>query len=290
MAEDVPTGDTDDLMLELNSDFPDCPTLHADLDLYKNDDKESVRVASLEYAERGVFHAAIIWPNPKWSIEAVADKFSERIKNTRKSVEVISGHRNLDEEYSIDNSMFSGTVFFYTNSFKDSEFSKGEIRKVFEEYGYNIRIRDEEYRESISPDEDWDVFISHDSTDSEFARDVYQGLFRRRVHCWFDQAVLKPGDSLTEQIDKGLNKSDYAVLILSENYIDNVGWASDEWQGLRSLAVAEEDNIIIPIWFDVSADDVRDFSPWLSQIVAIQATSVEDDDRVADEIKSIVKE
>lgn len=288
MAEDVPTGDLDDLQTELNNDF-DCMKLHADMDLYTNGKKEAVRVASLEYPERGVFHAAIIWPNPKWSIEAVANSFYERITNSRGSVDVISGHRDFDEDYSIHNSSFSGTVFFYTNSLEGPDFSREDIRNVFEDFGYNIRIRDDEYRDSIMPSEDWDVFISHDSSNSEFAKEVYWELFRRRVHCWFDQSVLNPGDSLTEQIDNGLVKSDYAILILSESYIDNVGWASDEWQGLRSIAVAEDENVIIPVWLDVSVNDVREFSPWLSQIVSIQASSVEDVDKVADEIKSVIR-
>lgn len=289
MTEDVPPGDLDDLQVELNSDF-DCMTLHADMDLHTKENKETVRVASLEYPERGVFHAAIIWPNPKWSIETVAANFLDRLTNTRDSVAVISGHRDLEEEYNIRDSIFSGTVFFYTNSFEESEFSKDDVREVFEDFGYKIRIRDNAYRETILPNERWDVFISHDSTDSEFAREVYSELFRRRVYCWFDQSVLNPGDSLTKQIDNGLVKSDYAILVLSDNYIDNVGWASDEWQGLRSIAVAEDENVIIPVWLNVSVDDVRDFSPWLSQIVAIQASPVEDAGRVADEVKSIVRE
>jgi hypothetical protein len=289
MTGDVPTGNLDDLQVELNSDF-DCMTLHDDMDLYTNNDKETVRVASLEYPERGVYHAAIIWPNPKWSLETVATNFPDSLTNTRDSVAVISGHRDIEEEYNIHDSIFSGTVFFYTNSFEQSEFSRDDVRKVFEDFGYNIRIRDDVYRESILPNEGWDVFISHDSSDSEFAKEVYQELFRHRVYCWFDQSVLRPGDSLAKQIANGLNESDYAILVLSENYIDNVGWASDEWQGLRSIAVAEDKNVIIPVWLDVSVDEVRDFSPWLSQIVAIQASSVEDADTVADEIKSIVRE
>ena len=50
-----------------------------------------------------------------------------------------------------------------------------------------------------------DVFLSHASEDKDtIARPLYQALIGAGLNVWFDEAVLRLGDSLRRKIDKGL--------------------------------------------------------------------------------------
>lgn len=281
----------EELFRELSSDFPSFIKLHDDKGLAVWTDsgyEESPRVVIMENNEQGIYHIGICWPYPNWAIQPIAQHLDKKIENLRSGVEVKAGHRESEEVYSNKELKFSDTVYLYANNFQKADYNRKNARDLFAQFGYSLRIRDEDYRNRIDNRDEWDAFISHDSSDSDFAQSLYRELFLRRVHTWYDQAVLKPGDSLVGKIDDGLSNSDRAVLIISEDFMDNVGWAYDEWQGIRALQNAENYNVILPVWYNVSSDEVREFSPFLSQLHAIRASSVDDAERVANEIKSVI--
>lgn len=147
----------------------------------------------------------------------------------------------------------------------------------------------EEMTQSDDSDgEKWDIFLSHDSDDSQLADSIYSALEDRDIKCWLDDAVLELGDSLTQQIDHGLTNSDYAVIIVSENFVDNVGWASDEWEALRSRDAAEDEKVILPVWYNISKSKVQSFSPWLAEKIAIAVSSSDEGEKVAEEVDQII--
>jgi hypothetical protein len=58
------------------------------------------------------------------------------------------------------------------------------------------------------------LFISHASEDkATFVRPLAETLRNRRLEVWYEEFVLKPGDSLRESIEKGLGSCDYGVVI-----------------------------------------------------------------------------
>ncbi|WP_252697971.1 toll/interleukin-1 receptor domain-containing protein [Natronosalvus vescus] len=139
-----------------------------------------------------------------------------------------------------------------------------------------------------SGEEKWDIFISHDSDDSQLADSIYSALEDRDIKCWLDDAVLELGDSLTQQIDHGLTNSDYAVIIVSENFVKNVGWASDEWEALRSRDAGEDEKVILPVWYNISKSEVMRYSPWLAEKIAISVSSSDEGEKVAEEVAQII--
>ena len=57
---------------------------------------------------------------------------------------------------------------------------------------------------SDSGDFAYDVFLSHSAKDKAVVRDVAERLRKDGVKVWFDEWVLKPGDSIPSKVEEGL--------------------------------------------------------------------------------------
>ena len=87
---------------------------------------------------------------------------------------------------------------------------------------------------------------------------------------WYDDYSLKLGDSLSRSIDRGLAKSDYGVVVLSPAFFAKK-WPEYELRGLTAKELSASNKVILPIWHNVSHEDVLGFSPPLADKRAIQS-------------------
>jgi len=127
----------------------------------------------------------------------------------------------------------------------------------------------------------WDVFISHASEDKDsFVRPLAEALTKRGVRVWFDEYSLTLGDSLTRSIDRGLARCRFGVVVLSPAFFSKE-WTQKELGGLVSRE-SEGEKIILPIWHNLTAGEVRKYSPLLSDRLAV--SSAEGMARVVDKI------
>jgi hypothetical protein len=83
----------------------------------------------------------------------------------------------------------------------------------------------------------------------------------------FDKDKLTGGDSLFEEISGGLGWCDYGVVFLSKDYLAK-GWTNVEFRGLWAKQIERRSKVILPIWYDVTAQEVYDFSPMVSDLTA----------------------
>ena len=117
----------------------------------------------------------------------------------------------------------------------------------------------------------YDVFISHAHEDKEeLVRPLAERLQQSRIEVWYDEFSLLAGDSLRRSIDKGLSKSRYGIVVISPHFIAKE-WPQWELDGLVQRQMAEKRNVIIPVWHNVSLEDVLAFSPPLADKVAISS-------------------
>ena len=118
---------------------------------------------------------------------------------------------------------------------------------------------------------EWDVFISHASEDKDtFVRPLAQALDQLGVKVWYDEFALRPGISLSSSIDRGLARSRFGLVVISESFIGKQ-WTERELQGLVAGTISGE-TTILPIWLGVSHKTVYEFSPPLADTIAIVAT------------------
>ena len=135
--------------------------------------------------------------------------------------------------------------------------------------------------------ESWDVFISHASEDKEtIVRSLATELARHEVKVWYDEFTLRIGDSLRQKIDKGLARSRVGLVVLSPSFISK-GWTNYELDGIVTRTVSGE-QILLPIWHNITKQEVMDFSPSLADKVA-RSTATHTVEEIAAEIADLLQ-
>jgi len=113
----------------------------------------------------------------------------------------------------------------------------------------------------------YDVFICHASENKEdFVRPLAHELREKGLRVWYDEFTLTLGDSLLRTIDKGLSQSRYGVVVLSPAFFVK-DWPQKELDGLASKEV-DGNKVILPVWHNVTREDVQRYSPILAGRVA----------------------
>lgn len=132
----------------------------------------------------------------------------------------------------------------------------------------------------------FDFFISHATEDKQsFVRPLAKILISIDCKVWYDEFNLKIGDSLRKKIDEGLKSSRYGIVVLSRDFFKK-NWPEYELNGL----VAKEMNgikVILPIWHNVTKDEVLQFSPSLADKLALN-TAIYSLEEIAAELKKLI--
>lgn len=135
--------------------------------------------------------------------------------------------------------------------------------------------------------ETYDVFISHASEDKdEIVRSLAVALSDRGLKVWYDEFTLKIGDSIRQKIDKGLASSRVGLVVLSPSFISK-GWTNYELDGIVTRTVSGE-QILLPIWHNITKQEVMDFSPSLADKVA-RSTATHTVEEIAEEIAELIE-
>ena len=136
-------------------------------------------------------------------------------------------------------------------------------------------------------DSEYDVFISHASEDkTPFVEELVKALQDKEVKVWYDSLNIAWGDSLRKQIDDGLKKSRFGIVVLSENYIKK-GWTQYELDGLFDIEMTKG-KTILPIWHNITKQQVMDFSPTLAGRKALTSATMTAEE-IADTFVELIK-
>lgn len=133
---------------------------------------------------------------------------------------------------------------------------------------------------------EYDVFISHASEDKDaVVRPLATALQNKGIRVWYDEFEMRIGDSLRRKIDQGLANSRFGIVVISSFFIKK-GWTNYELDGLMTKAISGQ-QVLLPIWHNISKQEVINFSPSLADKVA-RNTSQQTVQEIADEISEMI--
>jgi TIR domain len=165
--------------------------------------------------------------------------------------------------------VFTGQVYLYPERPVPEEL-KARIIAEAKKAGHHLTFRSTEYMEDRNKWEKPRAFIAHDSRDKkEIAEPIAIQLQKWMCPVWFDQYSLKVGDSLRESIEQGLKECSKCILVLTPNFLSNGGWTKREYDSIFTRELVERQRVILPVWHNVSAEDVYKYSPILADRVGV---------------------
>jgi hypothetical protein len=133
---------------------------------------------------------------------------------------------------------------------------------------------------------EWDVFISHAMEDKdEVVRPLAVALQSRGLTVWYDEFELRIGSSLRRNIDQGLARSRFGVVVLSPSFFCK-NWPQYELDGLVTREMTGE-QIILPLWHKLTKAEVTAASPSLADKLA-RSTADLTVEEIAAEIAEVV--
>jgi len=90
------------------------------------------------------------------------------------------------------------------------------------------------------------VFLSHSSRDKDAARRIAVDLSMSNIKVWFDEWQIAVGESISQNISRGLEDSAFVVVLLSAHSVES-GWVQKEWMSRIGEEAQSKDVAILPV-------------------------------------------
>lgn len=165
-------------------------------------------------------------------------------------------------EWTSGDFVFTKRVWLYV----DAELTEEQIVDLTSragELGLFLRVRDRNYARRRFEGMKRLAFISYDSRDKEeLVDDLALAMMKRMCPVWYDKYSLSVGDPLRESIERGMQETGRWIVVISPNFISNTGWGKEEFDAIFQLNLGGG-NMILPIWHNVTKEDVLEYSPML---------------------------
>ncbi|KAK4725929.1 hypothetical protein R3W88_030846 [Solanum pinnatisectum] len=107
----------------------------------------------------------------------------------------------------------------------------------------------------------YDIFLSFRGEDTRrnFVSHLYNALEQRGLHAFKDDERLEAGKSISAELLKAIEEARFAVVIFSKSYASS-RWCLEELAHIIKCK-KELEQIVIPVFYDVSPSDVRHQNP-----------------------------
>jgi DNA repair exonuclease SbcCD ATPase subunit len=80
---------------------------------------------------------------------------------------------------------------------------------------------------------EYDIFISHSANDKDsYVSDLVEALKAENISIWYDSDNIGWGQSIRQEIDKGLANSNYGIVVISSSFIEKY------WTNYMSISIS----------------------------------------------------
>ncbi|XP_050369257.1 disease resistance protein RUN1-like isoform X2 [Argentina anserina] len=139
----------------------------------------------------------------------------------------------------------------------------------------NTHIQSSSSSSSSSSEFDHDVFLSFrgDDTRKSFTDHLYYALNKKGINTFRDAEILIKGEAIKQRLEKAIERSKFAVVILSKHYADSK-WCLDELAHI--IKCKEEKELkVYPVFYDVEPSEVRNQTGKFGDAFARHAANLE---------------
>lgn len=182
------------------------------------------------------------------------------------------GFADYSERQDSSTLVFTGRVNLYIDV-DLTEPVRRAFNDLFRARGLQLAIWDAEWARKRSSLEKPLAFISHDSRDKDtLVRELAAEMSKAMCPVWYDEYSLKVGDSLRTSIEQGLRETSHCVVVLSPAFLANKGWGQAEFDSVFTREILEKKGVMLPVWHNVTAQDVYQYSPRLADKVGLPSS------------------
>lgn len=115
----------------------------------------------------------------------------------------------------------------------------------------------------------YDVFISHANKDkSGYVDALYMAIRKLGVNIFYDSEVLSWGDDWKKVLLEGTEKSEFAIIVISENFFDRE-WTERELEEFLKRQNTSGQKIVLPLLHNISLDMLKEQYPTLADVQCI---------------------
>ena len=142
---------------------------------------------------------------------------------------------------------------------------------------------------SLSSRKEYDVFISHANKDkSDYVDSLYLSIRKLGVNIFYDSEVISWGDNWKHVLLEGTEKSEFAIIVISENFFDRE-WTERELDEFLKRQNTSGQKIVLPLLHNISLDLLKEKYPLLSDIQVIDSARYSKDDITILFAKELIK-
>lgn len=118
---------------------------------------------------------------------------------------------------------------------------------------------------------EYDVFLSHANKDKEeLVEELYQSLTKLGVKIFYDKESLEWGDKWKDRILDGTRVSEFAIIVISENYFDRE-WTERELAEFLARQNKDGQKLILPILHRITSAQLQAKYPSVADIQGIHS-------------------
>ena len=158
--------------------------------------------------------------------------------------------------------------------------SQEDTLKKVEKFQETFDLIQNEYENKLSLNreeimaKDFDVFISHASEDkTSFVKPLVTELTNEKVSFFYDDLSIGWGKSVRQSLDEGILRSKFCVVVISKPFLEKY-WTNYELDGFLQKEAKNRTTVVLPIWLNITHDEVYSVSPTLANRRAIIGNSL----------------
>ena len=118
----------------------------------------------------------------------------------------------------------------------------------------------------------YDVFISHANADKAlYVDELKKSLDKLKINIFYDKDTLEWGDNWKNKILEGVEKADFAIIVISENFFGRE-WTEKELKDFLNRQNKNGQKIILPILHNITVAQLQAKYPAVADIQALDSS------------------